>query len=68
MTTEGIMFYRPRSLLISEEMGLVRDRLPTYPGAHLDELAFQMDSRTIFFDGFRSAQAKKNYRHRTGDA
>ena len=40
-------------------MGLVRDRLPTYPGAHLDELEFPMDSRTIFFDVFHSEQSKK---------
>ena len=59
MTTAGITFYRPRSLLIPEEMGLVRDRVPIYPGAPLSETKLPMDSRTIFFDVFRSAQAKK---------
>ena len=59
MTTEGVTFYRPRSLLIPEEMGLVRDRLPNYPGELPSEIEPPMDSRTIFFDVFRSAQAKK---------
>ena len=59
MTTEGITFYRPRPLLIPEGMGLVRDRLPTYPGAPKEEVETPMDSRTIFFDVFHSAQAKK---------
>ena len=59
MTTGGITFYRPRSLLIPERMGLVRDRLPAYPGMLQRELRLPIDSRTIFFDVFRSAQAKK---------
>ena len=59
MTTGGITFHHPRSLLIPEEMGLVRDRLPAYPGMPQRELRLPMDSRTIFFDVFRSAQAKK---------
>ena len=59
MTTEGITFYRPRSLLIPEDMGLVRNRLPAYPGMPKRELEYPMDSRTIFFDVFRSAEAKK---------
>ena len=59
MTTEGITFYRPRPLLIPEGMGLVRDRLPTYPGAPKGEVETPMDSRTIFFDVFHSAQVKK---------
>ena len=58
MTTEGITLHHPRSLLIPEGMGLVRDRLPAYPGMPKRELELPMDTRTIFFDVFRSAQAK----------
>ena len=59
MATEGITFHHPHSLLIPEGMGLVRDRLPAYPGMPKRELEYPMDSRTIFFDVFRSAEAKK---------
>ena len=59
MTTEGVTFHHPRSLLIPEGMGLVRDRLPAPPWMPKRELEFPMDTRTIFFDVFRSAQAKK---------
>ena len=59
MTTEGITFYRPRSLLIPERMGLVREGRPFYPGATIREIELPIDSRTIFFDVFCSPVAKK---------
>ena len=59
MTTEGITFYRPRSLLIPERMGLVREGRPLYPGAAISEIELPIDSRTIFFDVFCSSVAKK---------
>ena len=59
MTTEGIMYHRPRPLMIPERMGLIRDGLPAYPGATPGELELTIDSRTIFFDVFRSSVTKK---------
>ena len=59
MTTEGITFYRPRSLMIPEDMGLVRDGRFIYPGAATSEVELPIDSRTIFFDVFSSSVAKK---------
>ena len=59
MTTEGITFYRPSSLLIPERMGLVREGRPLYPGATISEIELPIDSRTIFFDVFCSSVEKK---------
>ena len=59
MTTKGITYHHPRTLVLPERIDLIRDKLPAYPGATTSEIKLPVDSGTIFFDVFRSARAKK---------